>query len=243
MRKPLPSRKRQPAPKKQMGAVRAVLSIPSLQELMRGAVLRGNQKVPSEDFLQVLASELRLLRILSSARDYIGQEHKLFDEWLTILSHSLEVTQKIRERFNLYLAVERGDLKTRLLAYPEFTTNDDIAERKSEIARIEMEQALIAKLQTTTETILKWRHSRPNGDQYVIRSWHDIAHRLVLAFVSAMRSTNAGFKLGLSNEGPCQRFVAAVVPHVTGELPSVQAVGKWLKDNPPAGTPVPANAV
>jgi hypothetical protein len=39
--------------------------------------------------------------------------------------------------------------------------------------------------------------------------------------------------MGLSNDGPLQGFIAAVVPHITGERPSVQQVGKFLKDNPP----------
>ena len=64
----------------------------------------------------------------------------------------------------------------------------------------------------------------------VIDHWHDVAERVASDFKIAMIETMGPRNLGLSNEGPIPRFVAAVIPQITGEHPSVGAVGKFLKE-------------
>ena len=44
-----------------------------------------------------------------------------------------------------------------------------------------------------------------------------------------MEDANPGTVLRLSNNGPLARYVAAVVPHITGERPSPGAVGRFLQ--------------
>jgi hypothetical protein len=56
--------------------------------------------------------------------------------------------------------------------------------------------------------------------------WHALADILASAFRLAMQPH--GLSLGNSNNGPLARFVAAVIPRITGEEPSVEAVGKHL---------------
>jgi hypothetical protein len=63
-----------------------------------------------------------------------------------------------------------------------------------------------------------------------IDHWHDLAEMIAGAFKVAMSRNNDQQTLGLSNDGPVPRFVAATIPLITGEKPSAQAVGKWLKD-------------
>jgi hypothetical protein len=60
------------------------------------------------------------------------------------------------------------------------------------------------------------------------KGWRDIALAIASAFKLAL--ANSGAKLGLSNDGPVPRFVAAVIPLITGEQPTVINVGKHLKD-------------
>jgi hypothetical protein len=55
-------------------------------------------------------------------------------------------------------------------------------------------------------------------------SWRPIAELIAGAFSLAM-----GRQFGRSNNGPSARFVAAVVPLMTQEQPSVENVGKHLK--------------
>ncbi len=59
--------------------------------------------------------------------------------------------------------------------------------------------------------------------------WQDFAWSLAGQFRDAMEAANPGIVLQLSNDGPVARYVAAVVPHITGERPSVGAVAKFLQ--------------
>jgi hypothetical protein len=63
-----------------------------------------------------------------------------------------------------------------------------------------------------------------------IDGWRPLAESIASAFKATMSRTNPGLKLGHSNDGPVPRFVAAVVPSITGETPKVFNVGKHLKD-------------
>jgi len=64
-----------------------------------------------------------------------------------------------------------------------------------------------------------------------MEKWRHIAVGISDDFCEAMRPTNPTLPLGRSNDGPVPRFVAAVIPGITGEHPSVQNVGKHLKEN------------
>jgi hypothetical protein len=55
-------------------------------------------------------------------------------------------------------------------------------------------------------------------------SWRPLAEPIASAFCAAMHQ-----KFGRSNSGPVPRFVAAVIPFITDERPSVENVGKHLK--------------
>ena len=60
-------------------------------------------------------------------------------------------------------------------------------------------------------------------------SWHKITGRLVLEFLTAVRSTNPNLELKVSNDGPIARFVAAITPLITGETPNRNAVARWIQ--------------
>ncbi len=60
-------------------------------------------------------------------------------------------------------------------------------------------------------------------------SWKEIALSVANSFQMAMRRNNPNAKLGFSNNGPVQRFVAAMVPLITGETPAVGTVSNHLK--------------
>jgi hypothetical protein len=60
--------------------------------------------------------------------------------------------------------------------------------------------------------------------------WHDVADFVAQTFRTAMRTNNPNKRFGRSNDGPVPRFVAAVMPTVTGgEAPSVGTVAQYLK--------------
>jgi hypothetical protein len=59
--------------------------------------------------------------------------------------------------------------------------------------------------------------------------WSRYADLLAGALRKAMRSTNPGLELGISNDNPVVRFIAAIAPHITDERPTVAAVAQHLK--------------
>jgi hypothetical protein len=58
-----------------------------------------------------------------------------------------------------------------------------------------------------------------------LKGWRSIAEVVASAFTVAMHPT----KIGHSNTGPIPRFVAAVLPLLTGETPSIGNVAQHLK--------------
>jgi hypothetical protein len=61
------------------------------------------------------------------------------------------------------------------------------------------------------------------------RDWHSIAEVVAASFKLAMVPNNPDDEFGRSNNGPVPRFVAAVVPMITGEDPRLGAVAQHLK--------------
>lgn len=62
------------------------------------------------------------------------------------------------------------------------------------------------------------------------KNWHGIAEHVAASFRLAMAANNPDDRFGYSNDGPVARFVAAVVPMVTGEdAPHVDTVAQHLK--------------
>jgi hypothetical protein len=62
--------------------------------------------------------------------------------------------------------------------------------------------------------------------------WHGYAHVIAAVLRGAIWSTNPDALLGVSsNNGPIPRFIAAVLPMITGDKLTASGVGKWLKDH------------
>jgi hypothetical protein len=62
------------------------------------------------------------------------------------------------------------------------------------------------------------------------KTWRSIANAIAGAFMIAMQRTNPNVEFGYSSSGnPVTRFVAAVVPMMTGEEPAIGAVSKYLQ--------------
>jgi hypothetical protein len=60
--------------------------------------------------------------------------------------------------------------------------------------------------------------------------WRAIAPMILYDLQQAVLSTNPNARIGLSNDGPGPRFVAAVIKIMHGETPTVPNVAKALKD-------------
>ena len=81
-----------------------------------------------------------------------------------------------------------------------------------------------------------------------ITRWHDIAVPAAAAFRLAMMPKNPGVRFGPTSDGPLPRFLAEVLPLITGEAVTPAAVGKFLRREAkrrtaaPPGRPVPLTA-
>jgi hypothetical protein len=63
-----------------------------------------------------------------------------------------------------------------------------------------------------------------------LENWRDLAEVVAGAFMATMARANGGRELGISNDGPVGRFVAAVVPLITGEKkPTPASVAAHIK--------------
>ena len=66
-------------------------------------------------------------------------------------------------------------------------------------------------------------------------TWRTFARALAGDFDAAMRPANPGMRGGIGHDGPLARFIAAVVPILTGEHPAPGTVTNVLKDIRRAG--------
>jgi hypothetical protein len=123
--------------------------------------------------------------------------------------------------------------EARLGLLPESERNDQNVSGRSVISEMRAGKPDFLDMQRTCETLVETDcFGVYTNIKTPIRTWHDIAHELAFDFQVAMKPNNST-PMGLSNAGPMQRFIAAVVPHITGERPNTEQVGKYLKDNPP----------
>ena len=91
---------------------------------------------------------------------------------------------------------------------------------RKHLAEIDAARDFIAK----TEGFSVWADPSIAPDR-----WQWLADVLPIDFENAMRSTNPNYKARLSHNGPLARFIAAVVPSLTGQHPTPDSVATELK--------------
>lgn len=65
-----------------------------------------------------------------------------------------------------------------------------------------------------------------------VDKWHDYGAELAEAFRAAARTTNPREPFVLSNHGPATRFLAAAIPHISGENPNTETIARYFQRNP-----------
>lgn len=70
--------------------------------------------------------------------------------------------------------------------------------------------------------------SNPDKFHERVADWRWLAEVMPVDFATALQKANPGKRIGVSKDGPCARFLAAIIPRVTGESPSASAVGTQL---------------
>lgn len=228
-------------PKKRRGRKGAVgkllpmLTDVELRALLERDVRRANQKLPPPDRILTLAKELSYLRLMlsESGRRVLTKSQTDLQHITAALSEIIRLSPTVMEKFPLHIAVIEGRLiglsKSDL---PESELNDEVTSSHFAIRELKEQQLQFLEMMHVCEELIETDCYGLFGNKAPIYSWHDISHRLVTSFQLAMRPTNPTLRMGLS-KGPVPRFIAAVVPHITGERPNGDQIGKYLRDNPP----------
>ena len=62
------------------------------------------------------------------------------------------------------------------------------------------------------------------------KCWRDVAPFIGTSLIGAIQIENPDYKIGISEGGPVTRFVAAIIPLITGDEPSEANVRRCLID-------------
>jgi len=230
-------RKKRPGRKGVVGKLLPMLTDDALRDLLHRDVLRANQRPPPRDCILSLAEKLSFFRFMASqvGQEVLTKAQTHSKEMIAALNGIVRLSPFFVEQIQDRIAFKRGHLS--VLSENELLKseqNDKITSTHSAIKDLRINQSKFRELQRSCEALIETDCCGLNATKSPIYTWHDIAHDLAVAFRLAMRPTNPALKMGLSNKGPIPRFIAAVVPHITGERPNVEQVGKYLKDNPPS---------
>jgi hypothetical protein len=194
------------------GHAAAPVTAQRLDRLITANVLRGRLRMPDEAALRKLAHILEGWRQTYQGEQFARRRRKLQDEALKaldVLSYAV---------LNLWLWDQRN-------------IRDAIGEHApSNVRRILNECASHSKEVCRAVDAIAWM---PGVGHRLAESgldrWSWLINVLPLDFVGAMQSTNPKFRPGIGHAGPLARYIAAVVPLVTGEHPSPGSVATQLK--------------
>jgi hypothetical protein len=188
-----------------------------LRELFTKHVLRGPLKMPDDAELEKLAGILEHRRGEFQWESYSRDRRALQDN----------VFIAFRAASDKLMQFDKAELKAATTTHvPEhalFYLRARLAESIDFRVKVERFGALIDSGFSPDPALT---YAPPT---YGATGWKWLAEVLPDDFVVAMRSNNPTFDPGISHAGPVPRFIAAVVPLITGEQPTVQSVATQLK--------------
>ena len=232
--------KKRPGPKGKVGELLPFLSDTDLRALIDRFVVGENLNLPPQNRILDLAKQLSLLRIMVSdpGRRILIRGERQTRAILAALSDIVELSPSLLYNIRLHMAFKKGRLMAALDERnplpgesDESELNDEITAINTETDDLNVKYARFMDLKNLCQEFIQTGLFGLSEQKAPIYGWHNIAHQLAASFVTAMLPTNPKFRLEHSS-APCQRFISAVVPHITGEHPSVDAVKKWLMNNP-----------
>ncbi len=104
--------------------------------------------------------------------------------------------------------------------------NNDISHAR----RLKHEISALDLIQSNLEILLhKSTVLRLEQEGELVKRWQELAHEISEVFRETMKGSEEHPLLRYSNAGPVARFVAAVIPCITGDNPTIQAVAQHLK--------------
>lgn len=198
--------------RKPRGSVIEPITAESLRNIFEAEVLGRDLKMPREADLKKLAAILEHWRQTYHGENILGERRKLQDDATTAVTKLSEIVHRLAEldTQNIVAAINdsapagiQRDLVVRLSA------SGHLREKVNDIAQ--------------SPTLLD------SPMTYGATGWKFLIDVLPKDFFNAMKPANPTFALGISAAGPVARFIAAVVPKLTGEHPTVGSVATQLK--------------
>jgi hypothetical protein len=183
-----------------------------LREIFGKTVLRGPLKMPGEGELKQLAGILEYWRQVCRTDQILLHRYRLQQNALAALKTLGDVVSKITELDKENFIAAAGDRAPAAALHILNTLLAESTDVGGIIERIGVSPGLL--------------HS-PFG--HSATEWKRWAGVLPIDFVNAMKPANPTFDPGLGHTGSVARFIAAVVPMLTGENPSVGSVSTQLK--------------
>jgi hypothetical protein len=184
--------------------------------LEKHCVVRGNLKLPSASALQPLSDRIELYRNLIPLRNRLLREGDVPRRKARDAIHALrQALPPIRQELSSWAA--------------------RIIELKLE--QMESCSKIIEELKHVDELMAALDKITPNSGVFpisdglpAIDSWHEYATELADLFRDAVSTSNPrAARLGNSNDGPVARFLSVVIPVISSEYPSIEALAQSLK--------------
>jgi hypothetical protein len=187
-------------------------SIETLRDLLREKVLSDRLNMPSDDALAQLA------RVLERWRAHYVNEQKRYQPLRELQNDARDSAEQLRAAVSVLKTATEEFHGTAVLESASLSVLNIL---KTRLAEIDDAQQFLDRFERAS--ILDDR-----GIGAAI-GWQWLAEVLPLDFKSAMTSTNQDFKAGIGHDGPLTRFIAAIVPNLTGEHPTSDSVATLLK--------------
>jgi hypothetical protein len=200
-------RKRRPR-----GQAAEPITVQSLRKLFETHVLRGDLKLPGDAELNELTGILEYWRQVYLNEQILRHRRKLQDAALGLVKTLNDIVSKLIELDQQNLIAAATDRAPAGVLRELTTRLTESGDTRATVERVRRSPGLL--------------HS-PLG--YGAEGWKWLADVLPLDFVNAMKSANPEFAPGVSHTGPVARFLAAVVPMLTGEHPPAASIATQLK--------------
>lgn len=179
-------------------------SIKIAELLEKHGVVKGSTKMPSRASITELANFVQALHQLHEART---GDWKIADEKL----------RRFRDAIS-----EIDALLPDLISIWEHLGHSDVVDALNRVKHSHSAVKSFYVLFPTGRELNQLPVSRT-------ADWHTYVQWLRSQFEHAMRSTNPGLDVRPSNDGPLTRFIAAVIPLITGENPKPPAIARQLQ--------------
>lgn len=204
----------------------------------RNAVLRGNYAVPSSAALDALATAISVIR----GRCSIGRR----EGWTPEQIASDNLRRRASDALQT-LAEVLPAIRAERLAQPHLAPFDALT--AMELSQIKALEAVVKKAweyswltpheELAIQVVVGETWAMEFSDAYAISPpapdrelsrWHHFGAWLADVFRDVVQASNPRLpRLGNSNDGPVVRFLACIIPRITGEQPTPAAVRRWLQ--------------